>query len=751
MKLKVVDSSINAVALTHPFKDKLPNVDEFFQAENEVGCINTVNVFCNRNKQLAEKYKSIIDESKFKGDMLELLVEYIMLTMAHDNRIGIYDYKPVVVDEDVGVDGHGIGENGHPATVQAKFRRGDYTLTANEDHLSNFVTASQNDFRVPIEDAKNMLLITTGKDVQAWTLENMLKNKVRVLNREALREMLDNRPEWWIRFYESVKASRVKPANAPAIVLRQHQEEAVLSCLEEVARGKCILPTGTGKTFIEDEVILRTIREIQSKGECPVIKVNASRILLCFQLFEETFAYLSANGVVARYANYNSGNPSDAKYAEEMRKLGWVYREIISTTSPREMAEFAKKAKEENLPLIVFSTYHSAEKFASSKLVPHLTIHDEAHNLVSNEFHKCAMLPSLKDLFFTATEKVTDSSDDMGMNKAEVFGEMLYTKSPKEMIDRGEMIPPRVHVVREKAGSKINLDKLDKDYDALINSIFDAFNAHQKKLVEMSFDPSQIGAKVLVVCRGQLDLMEMFKTKVFEGFTKKHPEIHLYALSSDFGIYNSDNVGEERADPPVTNVKKFKLLQDVKKLTPSDKAIIFHVDMIGEGIDVSGITGVMPFRNCELVKFIQNIGRASRLNTVDRKRVYAGLLKPNDTDRNGNKWIKPYSWVIIPSFLENSDGFCGRFREIINAMRSEFGYVPRQHTVVDNVRGEDDDDDIDTVNDKTKNRPNENSKSGAVEFEHQFEQMGQIERMIFDDEVSKEIDNQTDVLSKLIS
>ena len=574
-----------------------------------------------------------------------------------------------------------------------------------------------------------MLIVTTGLKVDEWTRENMLKGKVRVLAREALREMLDNRPEWWIRFYEAVKASRIKTADSShKIVLREHQAKAGLAIAQNGNRGKVILPPGTGKTFIEAEEILRVIREQQAKGVLPIIKINSPRILLCFQLFEEVFSYLNLQGVNARYVNYNSGNADDRFYIAELRKLGGAYREIISTTSVNEVKAVYAKAFAENLPLIVFSTYHSSEKFAKSGLRPHLTIHDEAHNLVSSVFVHAASLPCDRDLFFTATEKVTDSTEDLGMNNPAIFGNMIYTESPKELIGKGEMVPPCVHVVRARTGVKVDFNKLDRDYDALFLSIKDAFFAHQAKIREDSFDPSQMGAKVLVVCRGQQDLIEMLNTDIFGKFRTEFPDIHIFALSSDFGLYNDG----EYFKPPVNNVKKFNFLKKVEALGAAEKALIFHVDMIGEGIDVPGITGVMPFRNCELARFVQNVGRSSRLHKVDRANLYAGKITVDDR----TKWIKPFSWVIVPTFLENSEGFYSRFCEIVNELKTKWGYVPQQHTFIDNQRGLDDEEEIDRVNEKKKNRPH--TKSGLKEFEHEFEGKGEvsmIEQFLLDDKV----------------
>lgn len=732
------------VELVHPFKDILPDVDELFVLVNGGGVIGTVNSFCDRLKTLADKHQAHIDAEDFKGGALELFAEYLIKSGETDNRIGIYNYVPVAAtdDMDYGVDGFGIGENQNPATVQVKFRSGDYVLTANGDNLTNFLFWSQNKYAVKIEDTKNMLLITTGLKLDDRIKDEMFMGKVRVLNREALREMLDNRPEWWTRFYEAVKSSRTKqePKQAP-ISLRQHQTEAVHAVLADTnKKGKVVLPTGTGKTLIESEIIRSVILDKMAKGAVPIIKVNSPRILLCFQLFEEIFNYLSSHGIAAKFVNFNSGKSDDRYYMAEIRKQGGIFRQIVSTTSPSEVVAAYASAVKENLPMIVFSTYHSSEKFAESGLVPHATIHDEAHNLVSKEFSLAAVLPSEMSIFFTATEKITDSNDDLGMNNPEIFDEMIYTKSPVEMIDKGEMIAPRMHIVRAKSGVKVNLDHLERDHDAIFTSIADAFFAHQKQIHETSYDANQIGAKVLVVCRGQQDLIGMFNSHLLTRFRTEYPDIHIFALSSDFGLFND---GEFYA-APVTHGKKFSFLKKVKALKSNEKAIIFHVDMIGEGIDIPGITGVMPFRNCDLSKFVQNIGRASRLHPTDRKKVYAGEIAP----KSPKGWVKPYSWVIVPNFLENADGFLGRFRQIVGELRTKYGYIPQQHTVIDNVKGLDDDDPIDTVNAKVKRRGG--SKTGLKDFEHEFEQMSALEKILFDDGVYKAYEDFSKDLDNLI-
>ena len=750
------------ITLTHPFVNQLPNVDEFFSYKNESGHITTINNLCHQINKLSEQYASQIDSNMFKGNALELFTEFMIKDCGSDNRIGIFDYSPAtdIESDDVGVDGFGIGANGKTATVQVKFRAGDFILRANEDHLSNFLTSSWVDHGVDIEDNKNMLIVTTGLKVDESTMEKMLKNKVRVLNRDSLRQMYDNRPEWWARFWDAVKASRTNIEETKPLVLRKHQKEAVEAILkDDDGKGKVILPTGTGKTNIQAEIVRWEIESLMAKGIVPLIKVNSSRILLCFQLFEDYYKYFAPYHLDARYVNFNSGNSDEKYFAKEMRKHGGIFRSILSTTSAKKLASLYEVCKKEHVPLIVFSTYHSSHRFQDKDsgflIKPNLTIHDEAHNLVSREFGVAAQLPTDKQYFFTATVKVTDSDKDLGFSNETIFSNLIYSRSAANMIKDGEMVPPYMHIVRAKNATIVDVEKVEADYKGLFFSIVDAFINHEKKIKEMCCDghKENVGAKVLVVCRSQQDLINMLgkesKTKILEEFRMSYPDIHIMALSSEYGL----RIDDEYVEPPVTNSKKYKLLKKMKSLPSKERCIIFHVDMIGEGIDVPGITGVMPFRNCEISKFVQNIGRSSRLNKLDRDKLYKNEISTEDR----TKWIKPCSWVIVPSFMANSEGFVDRFNRILWDLKNEFGFIPTEHVHIDNNSGNDEDEP--PTPDNLKGDKKKSSDSGINgNISHDFEEVSFItllEQVIFEhkcsDSISQSKDERITEISELVS
>lgn len=188
------------IRLVHPFLWKCLDFNALLQ-----DC-NKLNTFCGRLEKQAIKS---LDADKYKGDGLEILVEALVKLSPIDKRIGIYDYEPVL-DNDTGVDGCGLGLDGTPATVQIKYRKADWILTANADHLSNFPNASFMKFGVNPNSEDNMLIVTTAKELHHHTHEEMFCGKVRTINRELLRQLLDENNTFWRLFLELWQSEKDK-------------------------------------------------------------------------------------------------------------------------------------------------------------------------------------------------------------------------------------------------------------------------------------------------------------------------------------------------------------------------------------------------------------------------------------------------------------------------------------------------------------------------------------------------------------
>jgi hypothetical protein len=180
---------------------------DFFKEENRAhdlpglleGCYK-MSTFMNRLERQSQMFPNRYSPENYKGDGLELFAEALIKLSPADRRIAITDYSPGDPLDDRGVDGWGTGMNGKKASVQVKYR-GDTrsTLTANGDHLSNFVMTSVME-GVDINDADNMLIITTADGLHHFTDQEMFKGKVRCLGIKELKKLVDNNNLFWDSF-----------------------------------------------------------------------------------------------------------------------------------------------------------------------------------------------------------------------------------------------------------------------------------------------------------------------------------------------------------------------------------------------------------------------------------------------------------------------------------------------------------------------------------------------------------------------
>ena len=259
--------------LTHPFKDKCSPDELLGDGIKNEKCV-LLNTFCARLEWFAAQNKVRLDPDAVKGDGLELLVEFLIKWMGTDNRIGITDYKVVPITDDRGVDGVGISTlNLRPKTVQVKYRQADHILTATKDNLMGFAFRSLKEFKVLVTDDKNMLIISTAKEMCWYTEDQMFRGSVQVICRDDFRGLVDSRLGFWEEFYKSWQESRIRTKKVEPKVLREHQDEAVDAVFSAMKHGiqKGIIecPTGTGKSLIQSEIVRRLFQPSQLNPNLP--------------------------------------------------------------------------------------------------------------------------------------------------------------------------------------------------------------------------------------------------------------------------------------------------------------------------------------------------------------------------------------------------------------------------------------------------------------------------------------------------
>ena len=184
--------------MKHRFKIICPNAGSLLNG------VDTLNGFMRKVDKLSTDpawTSGNWTPDEYKGDALEALVEVLVNYSPIDKRINIVDYRPhdnKTDGKDMGIDGYGVSHNGNLHTIQVKYRsnvRKD--LTANEDHISNFVakTASSPKYR----DA-DMTIFTTAKDLNQKTNEGMYHDRVRVLGYKDLCKLVHANPAFWRAF-----------------------------------------------------------------------------------------------------------------------------------------------------------------------------------------------------------------------------------------------------------------------------------------------------------------------------------------------------------------------------------------------------------------------------------------------------------------------------------------------------------------------------------------------------------------------
>ena len=450
--------------------------------------------------------------------------------------------------------------------------------------------------------------------------------------------------------------------------LYNYQKEAVTTTFYN-QKGIVCLPTGTGKTFAQAAIIANDI--VMNPGQFRMYVVNAPRILLTYQLLREVYGFLVSYGIEARYMFVHSGGKSDEKELEEMRIQANVegydipFSEIGSGTSTSSIREMIFKAKEQDLPLIFFSTYNSATNIEDArqgvKQPISVVLSDEAHYLVQEQFHDILrILTTPRSYFFTATTIETPSENGRGMNNESLYGKILYSMTPREAIDLGKMIRPRMHIV--KTSGVYTSD----DYDASLSKIiYESFYQH-KIAIKSTRSP-----KILISVKGTQDIKRFLGS---EEYTKLRNEgVSIYAVASNEEIGNDINGVKVRRQDFLRGLKKEGA--DISK-----EMIVLHYDILAEGIDISGFTGIMPLRSLNKSKFLQTFGRAARLDPEDRKNIENKIILPSELD----KMNKPYAYIIIPNVIHSNEDDKQNLTQLITELRS-YGFKPSEDIVSSSI------------------------------------------------------------------
>ena len=401
---------------------------------------------------------------------------------------------------------------------------------------------------------------------------------------------------------------------------RDYQIEAKRAILHS-SIGKIISPTGTGKSVIQGMVI-ETLAKCMGKETPAIVVILTPRIALTNQLAKDVGRQLLARNVKLKFVTVHSGEKADFLYeGEDENGIPDVLRAQLErlggkiVTNAADLASEIKGEQYNGMPLVICCTYHSCDKITAAlrdnNIRAHEVLCDEAHYVVEPEFHeKVAALKehTARMHFFTATEKTNKdgvSDTGFGMQNEAFYGPTLFYRTPRQMIEAGWIVQPRLHVEYAPA---------NKTEGALV---IGAYLEHAKQV--------DYNAKLLVCCNGAEVVEAIAHDATFLQETADN-NITVFRISSAHGAWIGNEDYTKRRNEFFRKMRAFE-----------GRAIVLHINILTEGIDVPDFSGVMILRNMELARFMQSVGRAMRKHALDKAKTVAEF----------EHWIKKYSWIVL--------------------------------------------------------------------------------------------------------
>ena len=350
--------------------------------------------------------------------------------------------------------------------------------------------------------------------------------------------------------------------------LRPHQEQAIQSMTDN-DKGQVIVPTGGGKTIC---MIMDAVKQLEKYGTVVVV---APRILLAEQLCKEFMEII------------------DEKYndVDVMHVHSGKIKGIFSSTNPFEIQAFV----EQNGWLsrtIVFTTYHSLHRVQESGIDVDVKYFDEAHNSVQKNFFPAVDYFSQnaqRCYFFTATPKHSRTPFKVGMNDADVYGDVICNVPAPKLVKQGYILPPKVQVFRSRILKKDEL-VAERDNEQMVGAID---NLDKDKVLICAKSTRQIISLV-----SQTDFVQQLAIRGYSWMT---------ITSKTGAIIDGEKVDRETF---------FDTLNDWGRT--NKKFVVLHHSILSEGINVNGLEAVLFMRSMDYIGISQTIGRVIRKGDVDK-------------------------------------------------------------------------------------------------------------------------------------
>jgi|DEB0MinimDraft_6_1074348.scaffolds.fasta_scaffold08132_10 superfamily II DNA or RNA helicase len=391
------------------------------------------------------------------------------------------------------------------------------------------------------------------------------------------------------------------------MILRDHQTDAT-NKMTVYHKGIICAVTGAGKTLIG---VYDTIREFK-KEESQTVVVVAPRLMLANQLSNEYLEFITNASVF----HCHSG--------ETKHK---------SSTNPKVIKNWFDKTEGHKL---IFTTYHSLHRIIESGIKVDTAHIDEAHNSIQKNFFPAVeQLSKSCDRFYsyTATPKYSLKANKPGMNRSDVYGQIIVNVSAPEMVSKGHIVSPKIktHTINSVRDKEFGAER---DCMTLLDTIVNEDNM-DKVLVAAP------NTKVLIRMLAETDFMKEIQSFGYD----------LFWITAKYGAFINGN----KVDRDVF----FDTLKSYGKEN-GRKFVVLHYSILSEGIDCPGLTSCILMRNLDYIAMAQTIGRVIRLHPDDSRRLSEGSLTPDKSE----EFVKPYGFVHVPVYNNTGIGTARRVQAV---------------------------------------------------------------------------------------
>ena len=187
----------------------------------------------------------------------------------------------------------------------------------------------------------------------------------------------------------------------------------------------------------------------------------------------------------------------------------------------------------------------------------------------------------------------------------------------------------------------------------LVKTITEGFKKSREQIKKESFNPDAIGNKLIVSSEGSDELYNVQESPEFKTWCETN-HVKVFSFSSKYGTF----VNFEKSE-------RNKAYDALKNLSDAEDAILLHIDILTEGIDLPAITSILLLRNLNEIRLFQTLGRGLRLAKADRQGLYAGTITKE-------QFVKKHAYLILPLHFETMDTSCEDMKKTIQDVVGEY-------------------------------------------------------------------------------